>query len=104
MGLHSDKPTSADDTPVDLPPDHTGPEASEDPSNDDDSITVDESVAAEQKEENKEAMNKFLAYVKAKMKAAQEWANKVIEGLKGSSKGNHKYTHNDTFVQGENSS
>ena len=104
MGLHSDKPTSSDDAPVDLPPDHTGSQASNDPSNDDDSITVDESVAAEQEAKNKEAMSKFWAYVKAKMKAAQEWANKVIEGLSGSSKGGHEHADEETPEQGENSS
>jgi hypothetical protein len=104
VGLHSDKPTSSDDAPVDLPPDHTGSQASNDPSNDDDSITVDESVAAEQEAKNKEAMSKFWAYVKAKMKAAQEWANKVIEGLSGSSKGGHEHADEETPEQGENSS
>ncbi|KAL2037147.1 hypothetical protein N7G274_010143 [Stereocaulon virgatum] len=101
VGLHADKSTSSYDAPVDLPPNHTEPQASNDPSNDDHSITADESVVAEQETKNKEAMSKFWAYVKAKMKAAQAWANKVIEALKGGSKGDHKHAGEETPEQGE---
>ncbi len=85
-------PTSAHDIPSDLPPDETASEAGNDQS-----ITVDESVAAE--EDNKEAMNKFWAYVKAKMEAAQEWANRVIAGLKYTSKPSKKPS--ESFEQGD---
>ena len=61
-------------------------------------------MESEQDNDNNEAMSKFWAYVKAKIKAAQEWANKVIVGLKGSSKGDHTHKHNETFVQGDDSS
>ena len=92
MGLHSDNPTSAHDIPSDLPPDETANEASNNQS-----ITVDKSVAAA--EDNKEAMNKFWAYVKAKMEAAQEWANRVIAGLKYTSKPSKKPS--ESFEQGD---
>lgn len=92
MGLHSDKPTSAHDLPSDLPPDETADQVSNNQS-----ITVDESVAAA--EDNKEAMNKFWAYVKAKMEAAQEWADRVIAGLKYTSKPSKKPS--ESFEQGD---
>ena len=92
MGLHSDKPTSVQDIPSDLPPDEPTNKTSNN-----ESITVDESVAAT--EDNKEAMNKFWAYVKAKMEAAQEWANNVIAGLKYTSKPSKKPS--ESFEQGD---
>ena len=92
MGLHSDKPTPAHDLPSDFAPDATAEQTSNNQS-----ITVDESVAAA--EDNKEAMNKFWAYVKAKMEAAQEWANRVIAGLKYTSKPSKKPS--ESFEQGD---
>ena len=44
-------------------------------------------------------MNKFWAYVKAKMAAAQAWADDVLAKLKGSHKGSD--VKSETFEQGD---
>jgi len=111
VGLHSDQPNSADDTPIDFPPDKTSSEA---PNVSDTSETsqennlasnemtvVEENEVTGEPEETKVEMNKFWAYVKAKMASAQEWAKKVLASLKG----NHKDAEhqNDSFQQGNTS-
>ncbi len=116
VGLHSDLPeeptpldkpsapekpsppakTTSPDDPT-FPPKHTGPEEISDQQE-----TADEMAAEteEQTEEAKEDMNRFWAYVKAKMNAAQEWANKVIASLKANSKGKEEQKQGESFDQG----
>ena len=44
-------------------------------------------TAEEQPEETKEELDDFWAVIKAKLKAAQEWAKEVIASLKANQKG-----------------
>lgn len=106
VGLHSDLPDelpspdepSASKQPT-LPAEPASPEDPNFPPKDtapgvisEEQVTNDSMAAEteEQKEEAKEEMHEFWAYVKAKMKAAQEWANKVIASLKANHKGKEK--------------
>lgn len=119
VGLHSnlpDEPTPPDESlapkqpslPVELassvdpnfPPKNTDPGVISE-----EQVTADNMAAEteEQKKGAKEEMNEFWAYVKAKMKAAQEWANKVIASLKANHKGKEKQEQGDSFDQGDQS-
>ncbi|KAM0802327.1 alkaline-phosphatase-like protein [Usnea florida] len=102
IGLHSDKPTSSDDSVPDFPAEASEPNpaassvetsVSNDKASANDTKPVDSmetegltdtvsSEDGEQSEEAKEALNNFWALVKAKMKAAQQWAKEVIASLK----------------------
>jgi len=83
-----------------FPPKHTGPEVISDQQ-----TTAGEMAAEteEQKKEAKEELNKFWSYIKAKMKAAQEWANKVIASLKANHKGKEEQQQSESFDQGDQS-
>ena len=96
IGLHSDEPDSQD-PPVavdfDSPDDSgsksdtfnqtTGKPVSESV----DSIPPSEEPPPSTEEETTEALNDFWAYMKAKMKAAMEWAHGVVQSLGGSREG-----------------
>ena len=59
---------------------------------------IEDDKSTGRQKETKVEMNKFWTYVKAKMAAAQEWANKVVASLKS----NHKDTDKQdaSFDQG----
>ena len=54
----------------------------------------------EQSEKNKEELNSFWALVKAKMKAAQQWAKDVIASLKANHEGATEQ-ESESFDQGD---
>jgi len=88
VGLHSDEPNPSDDD-VDASLPGADPEVNDektvaDPPLDQDAPAAEE--VASNEDESKEEMNSFWAFMKKKMKAAMEWAHKVIAGLKESSK------------------
>ena len=118
MGLHSDNPPTIEDSPADLPPDETSVVPAQTPqadtpghkqnsdvpdgtqSSSDGAVTIiEEDPKTGEQKESKVAMKNFWAYVKAKMAAAQSWANEVLASLKG----NHKASGGDkeTFDQGD---
>lgn len=112
----SDEPTPPDEPTMPEKPSPPAKPSSPDNPNDalkdtgpgitsDQEATADELAAEteEQKEEAKEEMNEFWAYVKAKMKAAEEWANKVIASLKANHKGKEQQEQGNSFDQGSQS-
>ena len=48
--------------------------------------TAMDGTTATNEEENEEELNDFWSYMKAKMKAAMEWAHGVVQSLSGSGK------------------
>ena len=108
VGLHSDHPSPADDTPTDFAPDKLPPIAPEPSDNsetakgndpEEEKLTIIDEESPDKQKETKIAMNKFWEYVKAKMAAAQEWASKVLGGLKGDHK--DAEIQSDSFDQGD---
>ena len=111
--MHSEKPTSDEDDPTDFDPDKSPSKPGDtdeslavldkphQPSPMNDTITITEADPVLGKEkETKIEMNKFWAYVKGKMAAAQAWAKQMLASLKG----NHKKSgdQSQSFEQGEN--
>lgn len=107
VGLHSDNPSSAEDSPIDFPPDGMPPKASNLPETPEANAMpgakltiIEEDKATGEQKETKVEMNKFWAYVKAKMAAAQEWTKKVIANLKDnhgdSEEGSGSFDQGDT--------
>ncbi len=88
IGLHTDIPSSTNDSPIDFSPDEVlPPETPASSGIPESALTVTEVAnATETPKETKVDMNKFWAYVKAKMAAAQEWAKKVIASMKQNNK------------------
>ena len=106
VGLHSDKSTDADDTPVDFISDEASSMESENskaseaknPAGSEMTVIEEDPVTGEFKE-TKVEMNNFWEYVKAKMAAAQSWAKNVLASLKG----NHQKAgdQSKSFDQGD---
>ena len=91
VGLHSDQPDSEDDGAVDLPPQFVGtPNESNGGTTADKGDVGDKEDKEKAKEKAKEEYNKFWHFMRAKMKAAQEWAHKVIAALTANAKGKAK--------------
>ena len=88
VGLHSDEP--GPETPAD-PPTTTKPANLEQGTGDgDEEVNKEASSSGENNvsndDESDEDLKKFWSYMKAKMKAAMDWAHRVFTGLKESSK------------------
>lgn len=85
IGLHSDEPASefANDPPSDGPPEFKQDNLDLE-SVDSDSATHE--ITPTNAEESKEELDDFRKYMKAKMKAAMEWAHGVVQSLSGSGK------------------
>ena len=89
VGLHSDEPSPA---PSSDSPNESDSEAisSPDQGNIDaegvDFDTAIEGAKTPTEEESEEVVNDFWSYMKAKMKAAMEWAHGIVQGLSGSDK------------------
>ncbi len=101
VGLHSDNPSSAEDSPTDFSPDGMPPAMPASPEISEPNNTSDEEVEATgTPKETKEEIQKLWAYAKAKMAAAQEWAKKVIASLKDNHKdpdeGSRSFDQGDT--------
>ncbi|KAL9137286.1 MAG: hypothetical protein Q9175_001512 [Cornicularia normoerica] len=130
IGLHSDEPTSVDDNIPDLPAETShidnsptepnltasrvqtnapvgGASSSDiksaDPIETDIVIDTAQPEDEEQSEETKEELDNFWALVKAKVKAAQQWAKEVIASLKANHKGAAEQ-ESESFDQGDDPS
>lgn len=133
IGLHSDKHNSTEDDLPDLPAedshiDNSPTEANQpeladspvgstvrvhgasatntkpvDPVETDVLIVTAPPEEDEQSDETKEELDNFWAFVKAKMKAAQQWAKEVVASLKANQKGATE-EKSDSFDQGDSPS
>ena len=91
IGLHSDEGYSEKPPMVvDFDgPETTGSNSAEFNQGDLDSevVDADTSTTESNEEESEEALDSFWSYMKAKMKAAMEWAHGVVQSIKGSGEG-----------------
>ena len=88
VGLHSDEPNPDPSSELSHDPEvgGSGFEQGDLDSEGVDFDTAVEETAATNEEEGEKALNDFWSYMKAKMKAAMEWAHSIVQNLSGSDK------------------
>ena len=119
VGLHSDSPEEP--TPADEPSLPLDPEVPDEPikptepsstdiatdQNTDAEVSSDEQAVGDEeqtaKEQAKKKMKQWWAYVVAKMKAAQAWANKVVASIKTNQEGKAEQENSKSLNAGKNS-